>query len=286
MKDCYVCDSGCTGGAIKLEVPCHQQHYGLCVTRDHAFISDALQAADEFMSKFNGKGQRFYDMRPGTPLLVEGVWADGAKRHLFYFFASKKCGKGKFLLCTECSCEERNEDGELQAVSQSGRLVHCTAFEIARRFFAVEHPGGVLNEIAFLSLDVVPLGIRGRPLSCSCWRGRRMVTREVVWPVVASRRRTTDQPREAEIDVLGQTLAEGFYNLEQRKQRAPRIAAEPKVATASMGFKPCKVFQADADVDSSDTSGDGDEYDPQLSELHKAGRAKGDKTILVRKYFK
>ena len=230
LEQNFIRDNKCTGtGTIRVEAPCHQCHYGLCVTRDADFFADGLACGKSIMAKFLGKGP-CCTLKAGAAILCEGSWEDAETRCLFLYFSSKRDGRDKFVVFTESECCEQEDTTTcLQPTLAGKQLQHHTSFQIARKYFAVEHPGGPLKSVAMYTLDAVPVCREGLPVASCIWRGKRKLAKYDIWPEV-DREGIGANVGSTPCSDLAKTMLAGFQELHAARE-AKAAAPVPKVVT-------------------------------------------------------
>ena len=106
VQGCYVPNTRRTGSTIRVQIPCTEAHYGLCVERDVSYFTKAHLAAVQLRAAFF-KGNSLSDLASGALLMIVGEWEDQEARHMFLFYSSKRGGHRPFVVFTECEYLER-----------------------------------------------------------------------------------------------------------------------------------------------------------------------------------
>ena len=204
-----------SGQQAVVSVPCWKAHYGLCVSRDQAIYTEALEAGKAFASLFlTGP---FADCQAGALCQILGTWEDGETKILTFFLSAKRGGSKRFVIGTECCQSEVGGEMHYTASGRTGgpaSLHFFNPFMLTRRFFGVEHPGGRLQSMQCSVLDGIVLGRPSESLSKCIWRGGQVLRRQVFWPKLPADNTGAATP----LSEFDRIMQEGFDALPGREK--------------------------------------------------------------------
>ena len=94
-------------------------------------------------------------LKVGAPVMVQGVWEDNEKRVEFFMICTRRKCLPK--VCSFVECEVKEEGGERIVTPlwvNDHRMKFVSCFGVIRRFFVVNHPGGLLERLDFRVLTI------------------------------------------------------------------------------------------------------------------------------------